>query len=477
MRRHRLLRAEPAPALAEAKATLQLAWPLALTNLTQVLIHATDLALLGRLGADDLAAGALGVNVYQPFLVFSMGLVTAVAPLMARRLGACPHSARDLREIVRQGMWAAVMLATPMSLLLWNSELILGLLHQDPATSAEAARFVRALEWSLLPALFYMVLRCFVSALEKPVWSLLVGLGGVCVNFGFGYVLIFGKLGFPPLGAVGAGIGSTLTNLLMFIGLALVVVRHPRFRRYRLFGHCFRANWSQFFEIWRFGLPIAVAVALEMAIFNTATFFMGFFGTTALAAHAVAIQTSTLTFMVPLGVAQAATVRVSLAFGRQDARGVTLAGWIGYGLAVGLMSFMALLLLCLPELPAQLFLDAQDPANASVIQLSASFIIVAALFQIFDGAQTVGAGILRGLHDTTVPMIYAGIGYWGIGLGLGMTLAFGLSWGGIGIWIGLAAGLAVVAVLMLGRWLRRERIGLVPNVCVPAEDKVVGVSP
>jgi MATE family multidrug resistance protein len=358
-------------------------------------------------------------------------------------------------------MWAAAAICVPMWLLLWHAEAILLALGQDPGLSADAARLVRTLQWGLLPALLFLVLRSFVSALEQPVWSLLVAAAAVILNACLNYVLIFGKLGFPPLGLTGAGIGSSITNLFAFLALALVLVRHRRFRRFRLFGRFWRADWARFRDVWRLGLPIAVTLLLEVTIFNAAVFLIGLFGTAPLAAHAIAIQVAMLTFMVPLGLGQAVTVRVGLAFGRRDRAGIARAGWTSFALGVGFMAVMALLMLLAPRPLIYLFLDESAPANAPVIALAVTYLGVAAIFQIADGAQAVGAGMLRGLHDTTVPMLFAAFGYWIVGLGVGVGLAFGLGWQGLGIWTGLAAGLAIVAVLMVSRWMMRERLGLV----------------
>lgn len=458
----------PAPSIqsagawrAEARATLLLAYPLILTNLGQALIQATDVVLLGWLGPRSLAAGALGINLYGACLIFGLGLVTAAAPMIARELGARAHSVRDVRRTVRQAMWAAVAIAIPFWVLLWQAEAILLAFGQDPGLAADAQTLVRPLMWGMLPYFFFLVLRSFSAALEKPLWSLVIGVGAVGVNAALNYVLIFGKLGFPALGLTGAGIGSALTNTLMFVGMAVVVTQHRRFRRYRLFGRFWRADWQRFAGVWRLGLPIAVMLALEITVFNTAVFLMGLISMASLAAHAIAIQIAALSFMVPLGLGQAVTVRVGLAFGRGDPAGIHRAGWTAFVLGVGFMAVMAIVMVTIPRALVGVFLDLGDPANAPVIALAVSFLGIAALFQIVDGAQAVGAGMLRGLHDTTVPMVYAGVGYWVIGLSVGVWLAFGLGWEGLGIWVGLALGLAVVAVLMLRRWLQRERLGLV----------------
>ena len=445
----------------EVRAMLALAWPLILTNVAQALIHATDVILLGWAGPRTLAAGTLGINIYFAFLIFGMGLMTAASPMLARELGARRHSVRDVRRTVRQAMWAAVAIALPVWVILWNSAAILVAIGQDPGLSADAQSFVRTLQWGLLPYLLYLALRAFISALERPIWSLIVGLAAVLFNAVLNYGLIFGHFGLPKLGLQGAGIGSTCANSLMFLGLAAVVLVHAKFRRYRLFGRFWRADWERFRQIWKLGLPIAVTLGLEITIFNAAVYLMGLIGTDSIAAHAIAIQIASLTFMVPMGLAQAVTVRVGLAYGRKDRDGVAVAGWTAFALSVGFMSLTAVVMLTIPDRLVGAFLDSADPANATVIPLAISFLFVAAVFQIVDGAQVVGAGMLRGLHDTKVPMIYAALGYWGVGLAVAVGLAFGLGWGGVGIWTGLATGLASVALLMVLRWTRREKLGLV----------------
>ncbi len=444
----------------EIRATVALAWPLVLTNMTQSLIQSTDVVLLGWAGARTLASATIGINLYYAFLIFGIGLVTAAAPMMAKELGARRHSVRDVRRTVRQAMWSVVAICVPVWLILWNTQAILVAIGQDPLLAAGAQTFVRALMWSMLPFLWYIVLRSFLSALEQPAWSLAVGAAAVLVNAILNYGLIFGKFGLPALGLLGAGIGSTCASSFMFVAMALVVSLHPRFRRYRLFGRFWRPDRQRFREVWRLGLPIAVTLALEITIFNAAVFLMGLIGAISVAAHAVALQIAAFSFMVPLGLSQAVTVRVGLAFGRRDREGIARAGWTAFALGVSFMALMALLMLTIPYRLVTLFLDPADPANAPVIPLAVSFLFLAALFQIFDGAQSVGAGMLRGLHDTRVPMLFAAFGYWVVGLAIAVGLAFGLGWQGVGIWTGLAAGLAMVAMLMVARWLRRERLGL-----------------
>jgi MATE family, multidrug efflux pump len=445
---------------AEFRATFALAWPLVLTNLAQSLINATDTVLLGWAGASILAAGALGINLELALLVIGMGLVMAASPMLAREIGARAHSVRDVRRTVRQAMWVAAGFCVPAWLLLWHAKAILILFGQDPVLAANAQHLLRALQWGMLPALWYLVLRSFVVALQRPFWSMAVVVAAILINAFLNYGLIFGKFGFPRMGLVGAGIGSSCANSAMFLGMALVVGLHPRFRRYHLFGHFWRPDWPRLVDLLRLGLPIAVTLGFEVGIFNAAVMLMGLIGASSIAAHVVAIQIASLTFMVPLGLGQAATVRVGLAYGRRDREGIARAGWTALALALAFMASMAWTMLLFPHQLVSLFLDPSDPQNAPVIPLALSFLFMAALFQVFDGAQVVGAGMLRGLHDTRVPMAFAGFGYWIVGLGTSVGLGFGLGWQGLGIWAGFVVSLAVVAALMIGRWIRRERLGL-----------------
>lgn len=456
----------PAPSPArpwrsEAGATARLAGPLILTNVAQSAINATDVILLGWLGARELAAASIGINLFLIFLIFGMGLVMAASPIMAKELGARQHSVREVRRTVRQALWAAGTICVPTWIILWNAEPILILLGQDPDLSRAAAEFVRPLMFGLLPALIYLVLRAYVAVLERAAWALWISLIGVVANALINYGLIFGHFGLPRLGLFGAGVGSALTQTAMAIGMGAVVVLHPRFRRYRLFGRFWRADWSRYGEVWRIGLPIALTLSLEVTLFIAAVFLMGLIGVESVAAHAIAIQIASLTFMVPLGLSQAVTVRVGLALGRGDPAGITRAGWTAFGMSVTFMAAMAVVMFAIPHTLVALFLDEAVPVNAAVVPLAVAFLYWAAIFQVVDGAQAVGAGMLRGLQDTTVPMMIAGFGYWIVGMGIAVTLGFGLGWDGVGIWMGLASGLAVVSVLMLWRWSRREALGLV----------------
>ncbi|AOO81117.1 MATE family efflux transporter [Bosea vaviloviae] len=452
---------QTAPWLTEARAMLALSWPLVLTNVAQNAMTATDVMMMGHLGPDALAAGALGSNLYMAVLIFGIGVMAAVPPMISIELGRNRHAVRELRRTVRQGFWAAVTLVGPMWLFLWQAEAILRAMGQDAALAKAAASYVRTLQWGLLPFFLFLVLRGFVASLQRPFAAFVVVLLAVGFNALANWCLMFGRLGFPALGLPGSGLATTLSSALMMLGLGLVVSVDRRFRRYRLFGRFWVADWPRFWAFWRMGLPIGTTLAFEVVIFNGAAFLMGLIGPASLAAHAIAIQIASLTFMVPMGIGQAATVRVGRAFGAGDRDGVSRAGTTALALGIGFMALTALVMLFAPQWLVVPFLDIEKPGAAEVAALAASFLLYAAIFQIADGAQVVGSCLLRGLGDTRVPMLFAGLGYWAIGLPLSVALGFFTPLAGIGIWIGLAIALAIVAVLMLGRWRARDRLGLV----------------
>jgi MATE family multidrug resistance protein len=438
---------------------LALAWPLILANVTQQVIIATDILLMGRLGPVQLAAATLALNLTYTFNMFLMGLVTASAPMMATALGRRSNAVRDVRRTFRAGLWLLIATLPFYWLLLWHVGTLMRLFGEADVLAQQGQMFLRAYMWCTAPWLVFTLLRNFVSSLERPRVVFLLSLSGIGVNALLSWSLIFGHFGLPALGLVGGGLGSTLTWTLLCGALVVIALRDRQFRRFHLFGRWWRLDAPRAWAMVKLGLPIGLTMGLEMGVFALAAYFMGWLGADAVAAHAVALQLAALTFMVPLGLGQAATVRVGLALGRGNPAGISRAGWTAWVVGVAFMGAMALVMWSIPRPLITLFLK-DVPANAMVIGLAVSFLKVAAAFQLVDGAQVIGAGMLRGLHDTRWPLFFALVGYWIVGLGIGAWLAFAADWKGVGIWVGLASGLAVVAALMLARWILRERIGL-----------------
>jgi MATE family multidrug resistance protein len=447
------------PWLNELGSTLALAWPLILANVTQQVIQATDVLLMGRLGATQLAAATLALNLTFTINVFLLGLVTAASPMMATALGQRFNAVRDVRRTFRAGLWLLIFTIPPYWLVLWHVGAIMRAFGEPAELATQGQTFLRAYMWATAPWLVFQLLRNFLAALERPRVVLWLSLGGIGLNALLSWSLMFGHFGLPALGLVGGGLGSTLTWLAICGTLITIVIRERRFRRFHLFGRFWRFDGDRTLAMARLGWPIGVTLALEMGVFALAAYFMGWIGAPAVAAHAVALQIAALTFMVPLGLGQAVTVRVGLALGRRDESGITRAGWTAWVIGVGFMGAMALVMWSVPRQLVTWFLM-DVPENALTIGLAVSFLRVAAAFQLVDGAQVIGAGMLRGLHDTRWPLLFALVGYWVVGLGIGSWLAFGADWKGVGIWIGLATGLASVAALMLARWLMRNRLGL-----------------
>jgi MATE family multidrug resistance protein len=445
----------------EAKATLALAVPLALSQIAQIAIQTTDIVMMGWLGPESLAAGALAVNVFFLQLVFGMGVVTAVSPIAAQIVGRPGRrgKVREIRRAVRQGFWVAASIAVPAMIVCWHVRPILIGLGQDPRLAALAEPYMRGLLWAMPAALGFIVLRCFVSALSRVRAVFLATVWGVLFNALAVYALVFGAFGFPALGLRGAGIASAFTHATMAAILLGHVLTDREFRRYALLGRLWRPDWNKFREILRIGLPIGMMWVLEAGVFGAAAMLMGLLGTAEIGAHQIALQCAAIAFMVPLGVAQATTVRVGLAVGADDARGARRAGWTGVILGTGFMALTCVLFLLGGPVIVGLFLDSADAATRPVAALAAKLLIVAGVFQLVDGAQSTAAGALRGVKDTRVPLAIALIGYWIVAFPSGIALGFGLKLGAVGIWEGLACGLAVAAVLLNLRfhWLTRPR--------------------
>jgi len=444
------------PSLAhEAWLTLRLSGPLVLAQLAVMAIALIDTVMMGWLGPRELAGGALANNLLFPLYLFGMGVVIAVAPIVAQELGARQY--RGVRRTVRQGFWVAILFGVLFSLVLWHGGAILRAFGQEAENTVLAQEYLRWAVWGFTPSLGFVVLRSFLTAHARPRAILVVALTAVGLKALGNYALMFGNFGFPALGLVGAGIMTSVTHTAMFLGLLVFVLRERRFRRYAIAVRFWKADWPRFREILRIGFPIGLAILAESAFFAFASIMMGWISTAALAAHAIAVQCAATAFMVPLGVSQAATVRVGFVAGAGDPVAVGRAGWVAIALGGAATLIPAVLFLAIPRDIVGLFLDLARPENQPVLTLAVVFLGVAALFQLMDGTQVIAAGCLRGLKDTQVPSAIAVFSYWVIGLGSSYLMGFYLGWEGRGVWLGLAVALTVVAVLMILRFHLRDR--------------------
>lgn len=448
----------------ELRATFSLAWPLVIAQLAQNALHTTDVILLGWLGPTYLAAGTLGTTFFMPFLLFGVGVVGAVAPLVAQARGA--RNIKAIRRIVRQGFWVAILLAALLLPIVLQIRPIYQFLGQDPVVTGMAEQFVQIVAWSLFPAVGIITLRSFLSAFDATRAVLVITVLGVVVNALVAYALIFGNFGLPRLELRGAAIATLITNIIMFLVMLTYVIRHRRFGRFHILMNFWKPDWGHFRSIFIIGTPIALTVLAEVGMFTAAALLMGRIGTDEIAAHAVALQCASMAFMVPLGLGIAATVRVGVAYGRRDPEGIHKAGWMAFMLGTGFMAVSCLAFLFFGRPVVSLFLNPAVEANANAVGLAVSFLAIAGIFQLADGAQVTAAHALRGLSDTKIPMLLAILGYWLVGLPTSYVLGIVLNWRGVGIWTGLAVGLTFVAVVLVTRFALRERLGLLERIGV-----------
>jgi MATE family multidrug resistance protein len=444
---HTLTRLRLTPWRAEMRALGKLAVPLAATQLAQMAILTTDLVMIGRLGETSLAAAALGATLWVFGWLVGHGPAAAVAPVVAQIVGARPGDTAQTRACVRMGLWAVTVLVPPLALLFAGAEPLLRFTGQSPALAALAAPYVYALACGLPFTFGFMVLRSFATAVSRPRAPLYIMIAMIAVNLLGNYVFVFGHWGVPALGLVGSGIASAIANAFSFFAMLAVVLTVPPFLSYRLWQHFFRPDWAQLKELFGLGLSIGLAMVFEVMLFNAATLMMGRLGTAPLAAHQIALNVPSITFMVPLGIGMAATIRVGLAAGVHNRTGVRRAGCTAMAVGGAVMLVFALGIALFAPTIVALYLP-PTPETAEVGVLTVLFLRVAAAFQLFDGIQVIGANALRGLKDVRLPMMLAGGAYWLVGFPLALFLGFGLHWQGVGIWLGLACSLAVAAVSM-----------------------------
>jgi MATE family multidrug resistance protein len=436
----------------ELTETLKLAAPIALTQLGQIAMMATDLAFIGRLGEDAVAAAALAGTVYFVSFTFGMGLMSAVAPLAAQAFGARnPHV---IRRALRTGLWAALVIALPIMAFPLRGEQILLALGQAPVPARLAQQYLFGLAWGVMPALWFLAIRGFMSAINRPQPILWITLAAIPANALLAYLLIYGELGLPRLELFGAGLATTIVNFGTFVASLWFATRRRPFRKYQVLGHIWRIDWMLMRQLLVIGAPISVSFLLEYGLFSAAALLMGLISTAALAAHQVALQVTAILFMVPFGIALAATVRVGHAVGRNDAKAVKRAGLVATLLGGVLAAVLTLAVVVARFAIARAFFgEVSDGADAAV-ELTATLLLVGATFFVTDAVQTIVVGSLRGMNDTRIPLILATIGYWMIGFPCAYGLAFLTQLGAVGVWIGLSCGTAIYALLLILRFAR-----------------------
>jgi len=437
------------------RATFSLGIPLIGAQLAQLGIHTTDVVILGRLGAAHLAAIVLSAQFFFTVFILGSGFANAVMPMVAQAYGR--GDAVSVRRAVRMGMWVALAYSALMIPLFYNVERILLYAGQKPEVAALAGSYLKIAQWGMAPGLLFMTLRGLVSAHGRAGIVLYVTIIILSVNAFFAYALVLGHFGFPALGMEGAAIVSFCVNLLSFLLITAYIQSRPDMRRYELFVRFWKPDWGALREVVHLGLPIGLTMLAEVGLFTGASLLMGNIGTLQLAAHGIALQLASIAFMIPLGLAQAGTVRVGVAHGRGDRLGVVRAALAVLMIAAVIAVSGGILFALVPTTLASIFLDKAGADSAAVLAIAGPFVVIAGIFQLVDGLQAIAAGLLRGLKDTRIPMVLALISYWPIGFFCAWFFAFPAGFGGIGVWFGFLSGLAAAAVLLNWRFYRLVR--------------------
>ena len=438
-------------------ATLFLSLPLMVGQVAMIGVWTADIVMLGWISTDALAAGTQANRLYQPFYFIALGLTLAVSPLTAQALGA--GSRRQARRVMRQGLWLAVVYGVITLIPLWFGRDLLLMLGQDPVLAENAGPFLRMLAPGLIPTYIYFVLRNYVSAHKRPMPPVIVNLCGVVINIILNKVFSEGLFGLPAMGLAGIGLATSITFTTMALSLGIYMNLRPPFRFTRPFARLNRMDWSITRRLLIIGFPISMTLLAETGMFIIAGLYIGLFGTIAVAASGIANQIAAVSFMVPLAISQAATIRVGHEAGAGRRDDLMRAGIAAVMLTLMICLILTMLLAAFSQQFIGAFLNTDDPAFMAVLTLGVPMVMITALFQLADGLQVVFTSILRGINDTRVPAILSIICYFGVGGSCGYVLATPLGLGPIGVWWGLLLGLTSGAVLLGGRCLLiRQRI-------------------
>ena len=443
---------DPAPFRSEVRTTAVLAAPLVAGHLATGLIGFVDNVIAGRHGTNTLAGVAVGTAMFWLPMMVPMGTLMALPPAVSQLDGAGRRA--EVGPLFRQALWLSLALGLVLFACLTLSVHALAPMGIAPEVQPAAADFLLGIRWGIPALTLYFCMRYLCDGLHWTLPTMAFGFGGLLVLMPVGYALTFGMWGLPELGAKGLGLASSITMWSQALGFLLYLACSRRFDAMQLFSRFDAPRRAEIGSLLRTGLPIGVTVAMEGGLFIVTALLIGRIGELEVAAHQIAINVSSLCFMIPFGLAEATTVRVGHAIGAgRGALGVRRAALAGLVLVLGTQALSATVLLGWHDAIVAIY--TRDLAVAS---LAGSLLLFAAAFQFPDGVQVLSAGALRGLKDTRVPMFIAAFAYWGVGMPLGAGLGLGLGWGPKGMWLGLIAGLTVAAVLMARRFHRSSRL-------------------
>ncbi len=443
------------PARRESALLLHIALPLVAAYLAEMAMFITTKMVVGKLGYHELATVGIAGNLSMEIVVILMGVLSIVGVLCAQADGGGDRGAAGVA--VRQGMLISVWVGLPATWIVWNMDAVLRWTGQDPEVVALSGPYLRWLSGFVLPMLWFAVLRNFVAALARPRAVMVITVVSVAINYGLTYLLVHGVGFLPAMGLAGAGFATSIVSWLMFFALLWHIHATADLRGYGVFSSDWRVDRAVVREIFVLGVPVGGLVLLEAGMFTAASILSGMIGAETLAAYEIVLSWIGISFMVALGIAEAAMVRVAHGVGRGDAASARRAGMLAMGIGLLTVSILIMVPLGLGDRFARIFISPGDPGFDTVAGLAAGFFLIAALFQVFDGLQCIAARALRGLKDSVVPLWIAGFAYWVLGIGGGAWLAFGLGWDGTGLWWGMVLGLATAGILLAWRFHRLSR--------------------
>lgn len=432
----------------EIKELIKVAFPLVMAQLAQNTVSFVDTLMVGRLGNEALAGIAIGSTVFHFVLIILQGVILGVSPMVSQATGAGDDE--TCGRAARQGLWLGLFLFLPAFILYWNAYPILILLDQSPETAAASSAYLRAISWGLLPALWTMGLRGLMEGKSNTTPIMLISFVGVTLNIFANDALMFGRYGLPALGLVGTGYASSLVYLVIFSMLA--VYTSKKYASLEVFSRLRTPDFSMLSSVVRVGGPISLTLGFEVSMFSAAAIAMGTIGKDQLAAHQIALQSASISFMIPLGLAIATSVRVGHAIGSGSAQRAEVAAHAGMLACMSVMCLSGLAFWMFPRQIIGLYIDLNAAENQRLIAFAISFLAIAALFQIVDGLQVAASGSLRGLKDTKAAMILTLISYWGVGCPVGAYLCFETELRGSGLWLGMTTGLGAAALLLTARF-------------------------
>lgn len=429
--------------LNELRALLKLAGPLIVSQLGGIAMNTTDTIMVAPLGARSLAAVGVANAVHFTTLMLCMGTLMGMSPLVSQAFGAGQRD--ECRRVYVNGLWLAVLLAVPVTAVSVLGRPIAAALGQDPRVAALAGEYLMALAPGVLAAALFMASRQYLDAMGLTWAAMIMTFIGVAVNVVGNTVLIWGVEGVvPAMGVAGAGMSTSLVRWAMLIAMAVFVARRSDLRPWGRVS--LRPRLARMWRIVTIGMPIGLQTAFEGGIFALAALMMGWLGPVQLAAHQVTINLASATFMVAMGASLAGSIRVGQHVGARNPRAVHRAAVGTYLLSLGFMGLCALLFLAAPG-----FLVGLYTSDPQIVRYGASLLFMAALFQVFDGAQVTGLAVLRGAGDTRVPMLINLLGYWAVGLPIAYLLGFRTPMEHMGIWTGLVVSLALVGAALAWR--------------------------